>query len=82
MFSSTRNLIRTGLPHLPGADPRRLALPLLLDQGPIPGHIIQRLQDRLQRDLIFPSEFFGSERIRAVDLLIDHRGADPSALEP
>jgi hypothetical protein len=65
----------------PGAKLGRLAVPLLFDEGPILGHIIERLEDRLERNLIVPSEFFGSTRIRTVDGLVDHCRPDPPPLE-
>ncbi len=46
----------------PGAEPRRLVVTLSLDQRPIFGRIVESLEYRLQRDLIFPGEFFGRER--------------------
>jgi hypothetical protein len=42
---------------------------------------IERLEDRLERNLIVPSEFFGSTRIRTVDGLVDDRRPDPPPLE-
>jgi len=53
----------------------------LLDERPIPGNIIESLEDHLQRDFIVLSEFFGSAGIRAVDDLVDHRCSDPPTLE-
>ena len=43
-----------------GGQPRRLAVPLLLDESPILGHIIKSLEDRRERNLIVLREFFGS----------------------
>jgi hypothetical protein len=45
----------------------------LHEERPILGHIIESLKDRLQRNLIVPSEFFGSAGIRTVDGLFAHR---------
>jgi hypothetical protein len=39
----------------------------LLDQRPIPGHIIQRIEHGLQRNLIVLGKFFGSAGIRTVE---------------
>ena len=49
--------------------------------GRIPGHILESLENRLQGDLILAGEFFGGERIRTMDGLVDHRHSDPSTLE-
>ena len=65
----------------PGAEPGRLVVPLLLDQRPISGHVIEGLQDCLQRNLIAPRKFFGSAGIRTVDDLVDSRRADPPTLK-
>jgi len=65
----------------PGAEPRRLVVTLSLDQRPILGNIVESLEYRLQGDLIFPGDFFGRERIRTMDGLVDHRRSDPSTLE-
>jgi hypothetical protein len=56
-------------------------VPLLLDEGPILSHIVESLEYGLQGNLIFPGEFFGRERIKTMDRLIDHRRADPPTLE-
>ena len=42
-----------------GAESGRLVVTLLLNERPILGHIVESLEDRLQRDLILPGEFFG-----------------------
>jgi len=54
---------------------------LLLNERAIRGHIVESLEDRLERDLILPSKFFGTPRIRTMDDLVDHRRSDPSTLE-
>jgi hypothetical protein len=54
---------------------------LMLDECEILGHIVERLENRLQWDLIFTGEFFGRERIRAVDCLVDNRCPNSSTLE-
>jgi hypothetical protein len=54
---------------------------LLLNERAIRGHIVESLEDRLERDLILLSEFFGTPRIRTMDDLVDHRRADSSILE-
>jgi hypothetical protein len=64
-----------------GADPGRLAIALLLDERPIPGHIIDCPKHRLQWNLKVPSEFLRCPGIRAVDSLVDDRRADAPALE-
>jgi hypothetical protein len=53
----------------------------LLDERPIPGHIIESLEDRLKRDLIVPSEFLGGAGVRTVDGLVDHCRPDSPTLE-
>ena len=65
----------------PGVEPGRLVVPLLLNERPILGHILESLENRLQGDLILAGEFFGGERIRTMDGLVDHRRSDPSTLE-
>jgi hypothetical protein len=62
-------------------EPGRLVVPLLLNERPILGHILESLENRLQGDLILAGEFFGGERIRTVDGLVDHRCSDPSTLQ-
>ena len=64
-----------------GAEPGRLVVALLLNERPILGHIVESLENRLERDLILPGEFFGSERIRTMDGFVDHRRSDSSTLE-
>ena len=54
---------------------------LFLNERAIRGHIVESLEDRLQRDLILPSKFFGSPRIRTMDDLVDDRRSDSSTLE-
>ena len=49
--------------------------------GRILGYILKSLENRLQGDLILAGEFFGGERIRTVDGLVDHRRSDPSTLQ-
>ena len=70
-----------GQVETPGMEPGRLVVPLLLNERPILGHIIESLEDRLQGDLILTGEFFGGERIRTMDGLVDHRRPDPSTFE-
>ncbi len=43
-------------------EPGRLVVPLLLNERPILGHILESLENRLQGDLILAGEFFGSVR--------------------
>ena len=64
-----------------GAEPGRLAVPLLLDEREILGHIVESLEDRRERNLIVPSEFFGTAGIRTMDGFVDHRRSDSSTLE-
>jgi len=45
------------------------------------GHILESLKNRLQGDLILAGEFFGGERNRTMDGLVDHRRSDPSTLQ-
>ena len=59
----------------------RLVVPLFLNERPILVDILDSLENRLQGDLILAGEFFGGERIRTVDGLVDHRRSDPSTLE-
>ncbi len=75
-MSSLRGPVET-----PGAEPGRLVIPLLLNERLILGHIVECLENRLQGDLILAGEFFGGERIRTMDGLVDHRRSDPSTLE-
>jgi len=75
-ISSLRRPVET-----PGAESGRVVVPLLLNERPIPGHILESLEDRLQGDLILPGEFCGGERIRTMDGLVDHRRPDPSTLQ-
>jgi hypothetical protein len=56
-------------------------VPLLLNERAILGHIVESLEDSLQRDLILRSKFFGSARIRTIDDLVDDRRSDSSTLE-
>ena len=56
-------------------------VPLLLNERPIPGHILESLENRHQGDLILAGEFFRGERIRTMDGLVDHRRSDPSTLQ-
>jgi hypothetical protein len=56
-------------------------VPLLLNERAILVHIVESLEDRLQRNLILPSKFFSSPRIRTMDDFVDHRRSDPSTLE-
>jgi len=56
-------------------------VPLLFDQRPILGHILESLENRIQGNLILAGEFFGGERIRTMDGLVDHRRSDPSTLQ-
>jgi hypothetical protein len=78
---------RSGISHLrgaieaTGAKPGRLAISLLLDERLIPGHIVEGFEDRLDGDLIVPSEFFGGIWIRTVDRFFDHRRSDSPTLE-
>jgi hypothetical protein len=65
----------------PRAEPGPLVVALLLDQSPILGHIIKRLENRLERNLILPGEFFGRERIRTMNGLVNDRRSDPPTLE-
>jgi len=81
MFSSSRSLIPARARRSPGAKLGRLAVPLLLHERPILGHIIESLKDRLKRNLIVPSEFLGSSGIRTMDGLVDHRRPYPPPLE-
>jgi len=80
MVSSSRSLILRGPAQAPGAKLGRLAVPLLLDERPILGHIVESLKHRFQRKLVVASEFFGSAGIRNVDGLVDHRRSDPPTL--
>jgi hypothetical protein len=53
----------------------------LLDQGPILGHIIESLENRLKWNSVVPSELFGSARIGTVDGLVDDCRSNPPPLE-
>ncbi len=64
-----------------GSQSGRFVVPLLLNEWAILGHIVESLEDRLQRNLILPSKFFGSPRIRTIDDLVDHRRSNSSTLE-
>ncbi len=82
--SSSRRSTTSSQPasfETPGPKVGRLEVAFLLDERPIPGHIIERLEDRLQRNLKVPSEFFGSAGIGTVDPRVDVCCSDPPALE-
>ena len=64
-----------------GAEPGRLAVPLLLDKREILGHIVESLKDRREGNLIVLREFFRATGLRAMDGFVDHRRSDPSTLE-
>ena len=62
----------------------RLVVPLLLNERPILGHILESLENRLLRDLDVAGEFFGGERIRTIDSLGRPpvaRGRRPSGID-
>ena len=42
-------------------------VPLLLDERPMLGHMVESREHGLPGDLIFPGEFFGCEGIRTMD---------------
>jgi len=70
-ISSLRGPVET-----PGAEPGRLVVPLLLNERPILGHILESLEsleNRIQGNLILAGEFFGGERIRTMDGLVGGR---------
>ena len=59
----------------------RVAVSLLLDERPIPGHVIEGLKDCFQGNPITTREFFGGKRVGSVDDLVNHRRSDPSPFE-
>jgi hypothetical protein len=63
-------------------EPGRVVVALLLDEGPILGHIVESLKDGRERNLIVSSEFFRAAGIRAMNGLANHRRSNPSPLEP
>jgi hypothetical protein len=44
-------------------------------------HIVESHENRFERDLILPREFFGSKRVGPVNGLVDHRRANRPTLE-
>ena len=63
-----------------GAEPGGLAVALLLDERPIFCRTVERVECRLEGDLVLPGEWFRREWIRTMDGVVDHR-SDPSTLE-
>jgi hypothetical protein len=60
----------------------RLAVPFLLDEREVFGHIVESLKNCREGNLIVPSEFFRTAGIRAVDGFVNHRRSNPTTLEP
>ena len=63
------------------AESCRFAVALLLDEGTIPGGVIERLEDGGERNLVVRGEFFGRAGFGTVDDLVNNRGADSTALD-
>jgi hypothetical protein len=63
----------------PGAEPCRLALPLLLDERKIMGHIVESLSNRREGNLIVRSEFFRAAGIRPMDSFVNYC---PGSVDP
>jgi hypothetical protein len=53
----------------------------LLDESAILGHVIKRLEDCRERNLIVLRKFFGRAGIRTMHGLVDHGRSDASTLE-